>query len=532
MEISELLALLADAADESAVADIFSKLEADELTAAKAEIGKRLLAIKDGSADLGDDNPVEVAKALRAAYDSVDAELTARVEAAQSAQADIEAATAGLEPEASEEESEEEPAEEEKSEQPVLVTAAVQKAAAYLGRVIADEKAAAQTPNRDIVLTASGIASREGTLSDHATMRDVGRIFDENWKRVTDRQTLIVAERKYPEARQLGSDPVENTMRLNDVTSTAAIIAAGGICAPAQVDFNHPVCGMEGRPIRDALTSFQLSRGALRYGPAISYADLASAITVWDEATDEDPGTAVKACPHVDCETELSTAVQAIVKCITIGNFQARYNPEFFAANLAALNVAFDAAAEAQLYDQITTIAAGASATATTVDTGLGSVPNLLVNMDKLAAGIRSVNRLSRLVTIDVIMPDWIESAIRSHLAAQAPRYAGQYDTPASAWFAARNIRPIYSPDAAPLADPDDVTAFPTSVEFVMFPNGTWVFGDGGTLDLGVVRDSTLNATNDLQVFAEGFEVAFKRGCTSYVAEVELGDDCIDCLVS
>jgi hypothetical protein len=37
------------------------------------------------------------------------------------------------------------------------------------------------------------------------------------------------------------------------------------------------------------------------------------------------------------------------------------------------------------------------------------------------------------------------------------------------------------------------------------FPEGTFLYIDGGTLDLGLVRDSTLNSTNDFQVFGEIF---------------------------
>lgn len=528
-KLQELLAALGEAADDDAISSILSSLEQDELAEAKTEIATRLLAIRDGSADLGDDNPVEVAKALRAAHDAIGAEITGRAEAAKLELEELAKAAEGLEeetPEAAVEEAETEEVVEE--EEKVPVTAAVHRAAAYLGRVIDQERADAQAPNLDIVLTAAGTVNRYGTLSDTTTMRDIGAMFAEGYARVRDKSAFIVAERHYPAERQLGSDPVENTIRLNDVTSTPAIVAAGGICLPAQADFSHPVCGMEARPIRDALPSFQMSRGRLRYGPAVSYADLADAITVWDVDTDEDPGTAVKACPAIECEAELEAEVQAIVKCITIGNFQARHNPEFFAANLQALNVAFDAAAEGQLYDAII---AGSTST-TVVNTGQGTIPNLLVNIDKLAAGIRSVNRLPRTVTLDAILPDWIESALRSHLAVQPARYAGLLDPTPMAWFAARNIRPIFSPDAVPLSTPTNVSTFPSTVTFALYPNGTWVFGDGGTLDLGVVRDSTLNATNDLQVFAEGFEVAFKRGCTSYKATVALDDACIDCLAS
>lgn len=533
-KLQELLKALSEAADDAAISETLSRLEQDELVAAKNEIAARMLGIADGKIEVnevGADgkpvSPVEVVKALRAAHDTIAAELTARAEIAAKEAEELASAIADLEP-AAEETPEVEEVEEVEEEEKVPVTAAVRNAAAYLGRVIEEEKAAAQAPNLDIVLTASGPVNRYGTLSDHTTMRDIGRLFAEGYNRVRDKASFVVAERTYPQDRQLGSDPVENTIRLNDVTSIPAVVAAGGICAPAQVDFSHPVCGMERRPIRDALPAFQMSRGRLRYGPAVSFGDLADAITVWDVDTDADPGTAVKACPAITCESELEAEVQAIVKCITIGNFQARYNPEFFAANLQALSVAFDAAAEAQLYNQIV----AGSTMATTVDYGKGTVTNVLANLDLLAAGMRGSLRLPRSVTLDVILPDWIEAALRSHLVNQPAAYAGQFDA-VGGWFAARNLRPIFSPDISLFSDPDDVTSFPTSMPFVIYPNGTWVYGDGGTLDLGVVRDSTLNATNDLQVFAEGFEVAFKRGCASYTGTIAVDESvCIECVAS
>lgn len=536
-KLQELLKALSEAADDAAISDSLSRLEQDELVAAKDEIAARMLGIRDGKIEVnevGADgkpvSPVEVVKALRAAHDTITAELAARAEAARLEAEEMAKATEDLEPAAEEtpETEEVEEVEEVEEEEKVPVTAAVRHAAAYLGRVIEEEKNAAQAPNLDIVLTASGPVNRYGTLTDHTTMRDVGRLFAEGYNRVRDKASFIVAERTYPQDRQLGSDPVENTIRLNDVTSVPAIVAAGGICAPTQADFSHPVCGMERRPIRDALPAFQMSRGRLRYGPAVSFGDLAEAITIWDVDTDEEPGTAVKACPAITCEAELEAEVQAIVKCITIGNFQARYNPEFFAANLQALNVAFDAAAETQLFNQIL---AGSTA-ATTVDYGKGTVTNVLANLDLLAAGMRGSLRLPQGVTLDVILPDWIESALRSHLVNQPAAYAGQFDA-TGAWFAARNLRPIFSPDISLFSDPDDVTAFPATMPFVIYPNGTWVYGDGGTLDLGVVRDSTLNATNDLQVFAEGFEVAFKRGCASYRGTIAVDESvCIECVAS
>ena len=56
---------------------------------------------------------------------------------------------------------------------------------------------------------------------------------------------------------------------------------------------------------------------------------------------------------------------------------------------------------------------------------------------------------------------------------------------------------------------------FPASVVWYLFSEGTFLFLDGGTLDLGLVRDSTLNGTNDYKIFLETFEGVAKVGLES-----------------
>jgi hypothetical protein len=57
---------------------------------------------------------------------------------------------------------------------------------------------------------------------------------------------------------------------------------------------------------------------------------------------------------------------------------------------------------------------------------------------------------------------------------------------------------------------------FDADVDWLVFPEGTWAFLDGGTLDLGIVRDSTLNAQNRFQTFLEVWETVAKFGPFSY----------------
>lgn len=47
---------------------------------------------------------------------------------------------------------------------------------------------------------------------------------------------------------------------------------------------------------------------------------------------------------------------------------------------------------------------------------------------------------------------------------------------------------------------------FPEFVDWYAYPEGSWLFLDGGTLNLGIVRDSTLNTSNEAELFAETFE--------------------------
>jgi hypothetical protein len=54
--------------------------------------------------------------------------------------------------------------------------------------------------------------------------------------------------------------------------------------------------------------------------------------------------------------------------------------------------------------------------------------------------------------------------------------------------------------------DGSSIDDFPDDVQFALFPAGAFIHVDGGTLELGIVRDSTLNQTNDYQIFGESFE--------------------------
>ncbi len=56
---------------------------------------------------------------------------------------------------------------------------------------------------------------------------------------------------------------------------------------------------------------------------------------------------------------------------------------------------------------------------------------------------------------------------------------------------------------------------YPNTIIGYLFPEGSFLFLDAGVLDLGIVRDSVLNSTNDFSVFWESFETAAFVGVES-----------------
>ena len=80
------------------------------------------------------------------------------------------------------------------------------------------------------------------------------------------------------------------------------------------------------------------------------------------------------------------------------------------------------------------------------------------------------------------------------------------------AYIASRGIITTYALDTAGGAShfaaqsSGAMNEFPDTFIWYLFSEGSFLFLDGGTLDLGVIRDSTLVGTNDYKMFVETFE--------------------------
>lgn len=344
---------------------------------------------------------------------------------------------------------------------------------------------------------------------------------------ISEMMTLgsIVAE--YPEDHVL--DPYRSHEQLAALTAALqgpggmgvgqdqydAVTAAGGFCAPAEPYYGIMALATAGRPFRASFPQRNAARGRMTYRVPPDFPDFAGAVSQWTNTNDTNPGAdgpSTKPCLVVPCPDTDDAEVYAVTECLTFGNFMARTDPETVANAVQLTAAAFARKAETLLIDAVK-----AASTAVTAGDALGAYRDLSYQIRVAAAGYRSRHRMDPQAVLEVRLPAWSYDLVLADLVRSLPgdgtldaardlfdralraanvRLAGVYiDSPTS------GPQQVFGPqNAGGLVD------FPSAVQWHLTAPGSFAVLDNGRLDLGVVRDSILNRTNDYQTFAETFE--------------------------
>lgn len=528
--------------------NILGRLEGDnkptdaELVAAVDDLKTALDAVtSDENLDL------EVARDIREALNTVAAEQNARAEALEEARAEARKLREGIldtttEPEEGDTDDAAEEAEEDapavnKDAEPVAAAPKIN----LVERLTKHAQARVRTepvksiPGVDVV--ALGPASGFDIGPD-ATVADLGQLFSQHAKSISQKggsSPLFRITRHYDESRTLGNNVDQNNARLAALFGAglgSPEAAAGGLCGPGDVDHSVGVCSETGRPVRDGLVQVLANRGRLHFAPNVGIGDLDAAVSVWTAAMDESPGDNVKPCPPIVCPDELSCEVDAVTRCLTVGNFQAKFSPEVWAANLQVLLATFDRVAEQKAIEEIH----AASTEVTTVDQG-NVLSNFLTNINTILASDRSIQR-NQTGQYTLIADQWLRDLLRNQVivnqgVANNFEQLQLADARIAGWLSEIGVTAIWTNDGT-VVDADGTHRvatvpgeLPATAGAYLFPREAFMFLDGGTLDLGTnITDSSLNATNDRQAFAESFEKVCFRGCSSYRFEFSVETAC------
>lgn len=159
-----------------------------------------------------------------------------------------------------------------------------------------------------------------------------------------------------------------------------------------------------------------------------------------------------------------------------------------------------------------------------------------MYSVNTVISGDRQVNRNTMggyVVIADAFVRDAIRNQFIENNGSGTVLDAIQIaDSEIDGWLSTLNARAVWTYDGTVDTETGNhrvVTpgTAPTESTLYIYPEGAFFFLDGGTLDLGTsISDSSLNATNDRQAFAETFEKTAFRGCSAYRVEIALANAC------
>ena len=407
----------------------------------------------------------------------------------------------------------------EQKEQEAPVTAAASPEEAF--EAPADRRPVAQEAAAAVAITAGADIPGYTAGSQVKDMKEVAELMAKRLhglRRVNggDGEQHIVASvsTKYPQERTLGTDPEENWSKVQAVTGPEALVAAGGHQAPFTTKYDIFGLGTTARPVRDALPKFQADRGGIRFITPPTLSSYGNAVGVWTASNDsaETPDPASKSSLTVAAASETTVATDAVTLQMQFGNLMSRAYPELIARHNELGLIQHAREAEGQILTRLTALS-----TAVTSTSVIGMGRDYLVQLGRAAANYRGRHRLEADAQLRVIAPAWVRDAMAADLALAAP---GDNTMNAYAeiegYIASRGINMTWHIDDFTTAQSSGaMNEFGDTFVWYIFAEGTFLFLDGGTLDLGVIRDSTLVGTNDYKMFVETFEGVAKVGVES-----------------
>lgn len=317
----------------------------------------------------------------------------------------------------------------------------------------------------------------------------------------------LMREHKY--TLGLDSSLEEFNQVMTAATNPDILVAAGGWCSPSEIsyDFFNIVC--EDGALD--LPTVGINRGGIRWPVSPSFADvvLGGALWTWTEAQDiaAVTGTAqsgVKTCGRVPCPGFDEERLHCDGICLTVGNLTDDAYPELIANHTRLVMVSHFHKMNRARINEVRALSA--SFTVSNGAAGAGTVANVLGALELQAIDYRARYSMCFDAVLEVIAPRWLRAVMRSDL---RKRMGGGTDMLAASdaylmsLFDEINIRIQWVSDyqerttGFPGVPGTLPTAWPTEVEFMMFAPGTVVLGQGMRLDLGIIRDSILNQTND-----------------------------------
>jgi hypothetical protein len=303
-----------------------------------------------------------------------------------------------------------------------------------------------------------------------------------------------------------------------------ALLAGGGWCAPSEISYEFFNIADTPSGLID-LPTVGVSRGGIRFpvspaigdvffqaggsNPASGMGGFAFAFSnasdpwLWSESDDiaTVTGSVNKPTLRVPCPSFSEERLEAYGISLTAGNLTDDAYPESTQNFIRLLRASYAHVINARKISLMVARSTNA------ISIGAANKPatqTLLGSVELAAIDYRQKYAMRDDAVLELVLPSWTLAVIRADL---AWRTTVERESVSNAqimtWFADRGVRAQFVSDWQVRGGSQfgnysaNMTAWPTSVDFLMYAAGTFLHGNGLQLDLGVIRDSVLNAEND-----------------------------------
>jgi regulator of RNase E activity RraB len=312
-----------------------------------------------------------------------------------------------------------------------------------------------------------------------------------------------------------------------------SLVASGGWCAPSETLYELAADISEAANLV-SLPEIQVTRGGVRttLGPDYRtvFEDTGFCYTEAEDIdglyTEGEPNTAgTKPCVTVPCPDFEDTRLGYCGVCIGAGLLQQRGYPEVIEDYISKALTAHAHKMSASVINSMV-----AESTAVTFPAGqVGAAAPILTAIDLQAIHFRAINRMADDATLEVLLPTWAPAVLRADLARRlGVDLLDVSDARIRGWFTARNVNVQYVVDWQDVSTTAATafTAFPGSIQFLLYAAGTFVKGVDDAITLENIYDSVLLGTNDYTaLFTEDPFLVLKRLHDSRVVTVPFSAD-------
>lgn len=267
-------------------------------------------------------------------------------------------------------------------------------------------------------------------------------------------------------------------------------LTAAGWCAPSQTLLD--LCGGASTDGLFDLPETQV-RAGLRYTRGPDFSELYSAGFTQTEA--EAIAGTTKPCFDIPCPEFEEVRLDAIGLCIKVPLLTNAAWPELVNRYLSEGMVAHQHRVSAYLLDKAVTEAGTAEDLSATFDTG-SAAGSILSALEFLIEKKRQSYRLGRNTTMEVVLPMWVNAVVRADLAHRnGVDMLNVTDQMISSWFGTRHARPQFVYNWQDIDQ--EATAYPATVQALVYPAGTFIRGSAPVISLDAVYDAASLSVNE-----------------------------------